>query len=217
MRVKRLVDFVAAGSGLVVLAPVWIATALVVLLYDGRPVLFTQERIGRDGQPFVLWKFRTMRRATGGVSLTVAGDPRITRLGHFLRLTKLDELPQLWNVLRGEMSLVGPRPEVGRYVRRYTSEQRRVLDLTPGITDPASLAYVDEERVLAGFADPELAYMERILPEKIRLNLDYAKRATIWSDLALILQTINMVMRRGLSATSHRHEGKAPCSRRSST
>jgi lipopolysaccharide/colanic/teichoic acid biosynthesis glycosyltransferase len=196
MRSKRLVDVLAASLGLALLAPLWLATALLMLLQDGGPVLFRQERIGRGGRPFLLWKFRTMRHRAGGELLTVAGDPRITLLGRFLRRTKLDELPQLWNVLRGEMSLVGPRPEVRRYVERYTCDQRRVLDLYPGITDPASLAYVDEERVLTGFADPELAYVERIMPEKIRLNLEYAAHATVLSDLALIVRTIAVVLRR---------------------
>jgi lipopolysaccharide/colanic/teichoic acid biosynthesis glycosyltransferase len=196
MRSKRLVDVLAASLGLALLAPFWLATALLILLQDGGPVLFRQERIGRGGRPFLLWKFRTMRHLASGQLLTVAGDPRITLLGRFLRRTKLDELPQLWNVLRGEMSLVGPRPEVRRYVERYTCEQRRVLDLHPGITDPASLTYVDEERVLTGFADPELAYVERIMPEKIRLNLEYAAHATVLSDLALIVRTIAVVLRR---------------------
>ena len=132
MRTNRLADLVAAGLGLALLSPLYLATALAVLLYDGRPVFFRQERIGRGGQPFHLWKFRTMRPASGGPLLTVAGDARITPLGRFLRRTKLDELPQLWNVLKGEMSLVGPRPEVRRYVERYTPDQRRVLALTPG-------------------------------------------------------------------------------------
>lgn len=196
MRSKRLTDLLAAGFGLALLAPLCLATALAILLHDGGPVFFRQERIGRDGRPFLLWKFRTMRRVASGQLLTVAGDPRITRLGRFLRLTKLDELPQLWNVLRGEMSLVGPRPEVRQYVERYSSDQRRVLDLTPGITDPASLTYSDEESVLGSFADPELAYMERILPDKIRLNLDYAAQATVLSDVMLISRTIAIVLRR---------------------
>jgi lipopolysaccharide/colanic/teichoic acid biosynthesis glycosyltransferase len=205
MRIKRLADCVAAGAGLAVLAPLFLATALLILLHDGRPVLFRQERIGRGGQPFFLWKFRTMRQAGSGPLLTVAGDPRITRLGHFLRRTKLDELPQLWNVLKGEMSLVGPRPEVRRYVERYTREQRRVLALTPGITDPASLAYIDEENVLAAFPDPESAYVEVVMPKKISLNLDYAARASFLADLQVVLKSIGLVAQR-LSPSLHRSE-----------
>jgi lipopolysaccharide/colanic/teichoic acid biosynthesis glycosyltransferase len=193
VRINRLADLVAAGLGLMLLSPLFLATALAILWRDGRPVFFRQERIGRGGQPFYLWKFRTMRPASGGPLLTVAGDARITPLGRLLRRTKLDELPQLWNVLKGEMSLVGPRPEVRRYVERYTPDQRRVLALTPGITDPASLKYFDEERVLATFSDPESAYVEVIMPQKISLNLDYAARATFLSDLAVVLRSIGLV------------------------
>jgi lipopolysaccharide/colanic/teichoic acid biosynthesis glycosyltransferase len=193
MRINRLADLVAAGLGLVLLSPLFLATALAILWREGRPVFFRQERIGRGGQPFHLWKFRTMRPASSGPLLTVAGDARITPLGRLLRRTKLDELPQLWNVLKGDMSLVGPRPEVRRYVERYTPDQRRVLALTPGITDPASLKYFNEEDVLATFPDPESAYVEVIMPQKISLNLDYAARATFLSDLAVILKSIGLV------------------------
>ena len=210
MRTNGLADLVAAGLGLALLSPLYLATALAVLLYDGRPVLFRQERIGRGGQPFHLWKFRTMRPASGGPLLTVAGDTRITPLGRFLRRTKLDELPQLWNVLKGEMSLVGPRPEVRRYVERYTPDQRRVLALTPGITDPASLKYFDEERVLAAFPDPESAYIEVIMPQKISLNLHYAAQATFLSDLAVILKSIGLVAQK-FSTSLHGSEEERSC------
>jgi lipopolysaccharide/colanic/teichoic acid biosynthesis glycosyltransferase len=193
---KRLVDLSVACLALTLLAPLYLVIALVILLHDGSPVLFRQERIGRGGQPFFLWKFRTMHHASSGPLFTVAGDPRITHLGRFLRQGKLDELPQLWNVLRGEMSLVGPRPEVRKYVERYTCDQRRVLDLVPGITAPASLTYFDEESILSKFADSELAYVETIIPEKIRLNLEYAAHATLLSDLVLILRTIVAALRR---------------------
>jgi lipopolysaccharide/colanic/teichoic acid biosynthesis glycosyltransferase len=203
MRINRLADLVAAGLGLALLSPLFLATALAILLRDGRPVFFRQERIGRGGQPFHLWKFRTMRPTRSGPLLTIAGDARITPLGRFLRRTKLDELPQLWNVLKGEMSLVGPRPEVRRYVERYTPEQRRVLALTPGITDPASLKYFDEERVLAAFPDPESAYIDVIMPHKINLNLDYAAQANFLSDLGVILKSIGLVAQR-FSINLHR-------------
>jgi lipopolysaccharide/colanic/teichoic acid biosynthesis glycosyltransferase len=209
MRSKRLVDLLVASLGLALFAPLCLVIALAILLHDGGPVFFRQERIGRGGQPFLLWKFRTMRHATSSQLLTVAGDPRITRLGRFLRQVKLDELPQLWNVLRGEMSLVGPRPEVRRYVERYTCDQRRVLDLSPGITDTASLMYVDEESVLAGFDDPEVAYVERIMPEKIRLNLDYGSRATVLSDLVVIARTIAVILRHVLKFPRKAEEGKS--------
>ncbi len=189
---KRLFDLAAAGTGLLVLAPLLAAIGLLILVEDGRPVFFRQERVGRDGRPFRIWKFRTMVRDAErrGTAITVGRDPRITRIGHWLRRFKLDELPQLWNVVRGEMSLVGPRPEVPRYVALYTPEQRRVLALVPGITDPASIAYRDEAALLAESDDPERLYVERIMPDKIRINLDYAARRSLWSDLRVILETL---------------------------
>jgi lipopolysaccharide/colanic/teichoic acid biosynthesis glycosyltransferase len=189
-RGKRLFDLLASGLGLGLLWPGFILIAALIWLEDGHAPFFVQERVGRDGVPFRMWKFRTMRPSTGGRLITVAGDARITRVGRFLRRTKLDELPQLWNVFRGDMSLVGPRPEVRCYVDRYTAEQRRLLALTPGITDPASLALIDEEAILAGEPDPERAYVERIVPSKMRLNLDYAGRATMASDAMTILRTL---------------------------
>jgi len=189
-RGKRLFDLLASGLGLGLLWPGFILIAALIWLEDGQAPFFVQERVGRDGAPFRMWKFRTMRPSTGGRLITVAADARITRVGRFLRRTKLDELPQLWNVFRGDMSLVGPRPEVRCYVDRYTGEQRRLLALTPGITDPASLAFIDEEAILAGEPDPEWAYVERIMPSKIRLNLDYAGRATVASDAMTILRTL---------------------------
>lgn len=146
-------------------------------------------------------KFRTMivDAERMGKQLTVGRDPRITRVGYWLRKTKLDELPQLINVIRGEMSLVGPRPEVPRYVAAYDAEQRKVLDLRPGITDPASITYYDESDLLAGAPDPEMMYLAEVMPEKIRINLEYARRANILSDLGIILRTIfRMVNRRAV-------------------
>jgi lipopolysaccharide/colanic/teichoic acid biosynthesis glycosyltransferase len=195
--VKRSLDVVASAAGLVLLAPLLAAIALAVGR-DG-PVFFRQERVGRGGRIFRIWKFRTMvpdaeRR---GSALTVAGDPRITRTGAWLRRTKLDELPQLLNVLRGEMSLVGPRPEVPRYVALYTPAQRRVLELVPGITDPASVRYRDEAGELSLAADPQRHYAEVVLPDKIRLNLDYAARATAASDLRILLRTVGALASSG--------------------
>lgn len=189
---KRVLDVVLAAAALIALSPLLAAVALAITLDDGGPVFFRQERIGEGGRPFRIWKFRSMRAApaAGGRLVTVAGDPRITRIGRRLRASKLDELPQLLNVLAGEMSLVGPRPEVGRYVALYTPAQARVLALRPGITDPASLAFIDEERRLAGTADPERAYVEAIMPDKIALNLAYAARASLWTDAGVIARTV---------------------------
>ena len=189
---KRAFDFIAAALGLLVLAPLFAIVAALIKGHDGGPVFFRQTRIGRFGEPFRIWKFRTMAVDAGmrGGSLTIGRDPRVTRPGSWLRQTKLDELPQLINVLRGEMSLVGPRPEVPRYVELYDEEARRVLDLMPGITDPASIAFRDESSLLGEAADPEAFYVSRIMPAKIRLNLDYARRANLWTDVVVILQTL---------------------------
>jgi lipopolysaccharide/colanic/teichoic acid biosynthesis glycosyltransferase len=190
-RGARLLDVTLAAAGLVVLSPVLLVIAILIRLDDGGPVLYRQRRIGRGGAAFRIWKFRTMvvdAERRGG-ALTVAGDARVTRMGARLRRLKLDELPQLLNVVAGDMRLVGPRPEVPRYVDAYSDDQRRVLALVPGITDPASLAFIDEETLLRGVEDPERYYVEHVMPEKIRLNLAYAARATWWNDVRVIAAT----------------------------
>lgn len=204
---KRAFDLLASAAGLLLLSPLFGAIALVVKLGDGGPVLFRQERVGRGGRPFHMWKFRTMvTDADGdGLLLTVGPDRRITPVGRVLRRVKLDELPQLVNVLAGDMSLVGPRPEVARYVAMYTPEQRRVLDLVPGITDPASVKYRDESRLLGEAADPELAYVHEVMPDKIRINLEYAERATVVGDVRLILATLVALLPRRALASTSRH------------
>ncbi len=189
---KRVFDVTAAAVGMVFALPLLSAVALVIRL-DGRgPVLFIQERIGLRGRPFRLYKFRTMVEEADslGGPLTVGEDPRITRVGRFLRKYKLDEWPQLINVLKGEMSLVGPRPEVPKYVALYAADQRRVLDLVPGITDPASIKYRNESRLLEAAPDPERAYVEVVMPDKIRINLHYAARADAAKDIRTILKTL---------------------------
>lgn len=189
---KRLFDILCAMAGLVVLSPLLIVLATAILLKEGRPVFFRQERVGQFGKPFRIWKFRTMvpNAETLGASLTAAGDVRITPLGAWLRKTKLDELPQLLNVLLGEMSLVGPRPEVALYVAKYNDSQVRVLELVPGITDPASVRYFNESSLLGETDCPETTYVEQVMPEKIRLNLEYAEKANIVSDMNVIVKTI---------------------------
>ena len=189
---KRTFDLTASVGGLLVLSPLLLLIAILVKAGDGGSVFFKQERIGRGGRPFRMLKFRTMVPNANalGPPLTAAGDPRITRIGAWLRAQKLDELPQLFNVIRGEMTMVGPRPEVSKYVEMYTSDQRNVLDLEPGITDRASILFADESELLAEHEDPERFYIERIVPEKIRINLEYADRATPLSDLAVVLKTI---------------------------
>jgi lipopolysaccharide/colanic/teichoic acid biosynthesis glycosyltransferase len=189
---KRAFDITCALCGLIVLSPLLLVLALAIRLDSAGPVIFRQERIGRDGRRFLIWKLRTMTADAerSGPQLTVGRDARITRVGWALRAGKLDELPQLINVLRGEMTFVGPRPEVPRYVALYDAEQRAVLALVPGITDLASIAYRRESELLSTAPDPERMYVERIMPEKIRLNLAYARTATRWTDLQVILRTL---------------------------
>ena len=195
MSAKRLLDLAASVAGLIALAPLYALIALVIRLESRGPVLFRQQRCGRGGEPFTMLKFRTMWRGSEkrGPGLTAAGDPRVTRVGAVLRRLKLDELPQLVNVARGEMSLVGPRPELPEYVACYSATQRAVLGLTPGITDPASLEFFDEERLLAQAEDPESVYLAELVPRKIEVNLRYAASATPWSDLGVIARTLARV------------------------
>lgn len=192
---KRLFDLFFTIPGLIVLLPLFLIVALLIKLEDGAAIFFFQERIGWRGKPFRIWKFRSMvvNAEKVGAQLTIGRDSRITRVGHFLRATKIDELPQLINVLRGEMSLVGPRPEVPRYVNLYTPEQAKVLELVPGMTDLASIAYRNENDILANSLDPEREYIEKIVPDKIQINLQYADRASIWNDFLVILKTIKVI------------------------
>ncbi len=183
--------------GSVIAVPIFLLIAFAIRIEDGGDIFFLQDRVGRDGILFKIVKFRTMRARgpQGGPLLTVSGDRRVTKVGRVLRSSKLDELPQLWNVLCGDMSLVGPRPEVPMYVASYTESQRRVLTLTPGITDEASLAFRDEERLLKSVPDADLYYRQFCIPRKIELNLEYARRANIKTDLLLILRSIASMFR----------------------
>jgi lipopolysaccharide/colanic/teichoic acid biosynthesis glycosyltransferase len=189
---KRAYDLLLSGLGLLLVWPVLLVLGLIIRVFDGAPVLFCQTRVGLRGQPFQILKFRTMRpnAERAGASVTPAGDPRVTPVGRWLRKTKLDELPQLWNVFTGDMSLVGPRPEVPQYVARYNAQQQRVLQLKPGITDLATLLYRNEEELLRGRPDVERAYLEEIMPRKIQLNLAYAAGASLWEDTKVVLRTL---------------------------
>ncbi|MEP7175161.1 MAG: sugar transferase [Gemmatimonadales bacterium] len=192
---KRALDVGLAGLGILMLSPLLAAVALAVVADSPGPVLFRQVRVGRRFRRFRILKFRTMvadADARGGV-LTLAGDPRITRAGRLLRRLKLDELPQLFNVVAGDMSLVGPRPEVPEYVERFRAEFAEVLAIRPGLTDLASLKYRDEAAVLATAADPDAEYVRVILPDKLRLAREYAGRASLRLDLSIILRTIGAV------------------------
>jgi len=195
---KRLFDLLLSSLGLLVLAPLLLLIALLIKLDSPGPVMFRQERVGRYGQPFRIHKFRTMRHepAGQGLQITVGADRRITRVGGFLRASKLDELPQLLDVWLGDMSLVGPRPEVPRYVAHYPADVRdKVLSVRPGITDIASIEYRDESVVLARAADPEHAYIHEVLPHKLALAAQYVDRSSVGLDLWLIWRTLVAIVR----------------------
>ena len=194
---KRLFDIACAATALALLAPLLLALALWVRLDSPGPVLFRQQRVGRDSRPFAILKFRTMQvnAEAAGLQITVGQDPRITRAGSWLRRSKLDELPQLLNVLRGDMSMVGPRPEVPRYVALYPTDVREtVLSVRPGITDLASLAFRDESTLLAQSPDPERTYVEQILPTKLRYAQQYVRTRSLWLDLRIIAWTVQAVL-----------------------
>ncbi|MBC7700840.1 sugar transferase [Aquabacterium sp.] len=196
---KRLFDWVLASLGLLLLSPALLLVALAIKLDSPGPVLFRQERVGRFGQPFRIHKFRTMRHDPQGAGpqITVGADRRISRIGGLLRGSKLDELPQLIDVWLGRMSLVGPRPEVPRYVAHYPAEVRdKVLSVRPGITDLASIEYRDESSVLARAQDPEHAYIHEILPHKLELAVRYVDQASVWTDIRLIARTLAAIARR---------------------
>ena len=188
---KRLMDVVFSFFILMAFLPFGLIISICIALESRGGVFYRQERIGLGGKPFMLLKFRSMRpNAELQGKLTVgARDPRVTRVGAFVRRYKLDEFPQFINVLRGDMSVVGPRPEVMEYVRHYTAEQRKVLDYKPGITDLASISYFEENKLLAKSRDPERTYLEEIMPNKIRINLEYQLTATVWRDLGVVWKT----------------------------
>ena len=195
---KRLFDLVGAALGLLLLAPLLCGIALWIKLDSRGPVFFRQQRIGRYGVPFRIHKFRTMRAEAPalGPALTIGADPRITRAGRFLRRYKFDELPQLLDVLAGTMSLVGPRPELPRYVAMYPKALRdQVLSVRPGITDPASLEYRDESALLAAAADPEREYVEVVMPAKLRSAARYVERRSLGSDVRLLVATVRALLR----------------------
>jgi lipopolysaccharide/colanic/teichoic acid biosynthesis glycosyltransferase len=190
--VKRLFDIVASGLGLIFLSPLFLVLAVWIKLDSPGPVFYRQVRVGRHNRDFRIFKFRSMRvGADKGSLVTIGGhDPRITRSGYFIRKFKLDEFPQLINVFRGEMSLVGPRPEVRHYVDYWTPKQMHVLDVRPGITDPASIKYRNENELMEKAEDPERYYIEVIMQEKIKLYLEYVNHHTFWGDIGLIFQTL---------------------------
>ncbi len=193
----RLCDVIFSLSGLLLLSPLFIIVALWIVIDNPGPVFYRQQRVGLNGKDFGLWKFRSMRVGSDKAGLITVGerDNRITRAGYYIRKYKLDELPQLINVLAGDMSLVGPRPEVRKYVDLYTPEQRKVLSVRPGITDYASIEYIDENRLLAQSADPDKTYVEEIVPAKIALNMRYINHQTLGEYFKIIILTFRKIIR----------------------
>lgn len=193
---KRALDVVCSALGIVLLSPLFALVAVLVKVTSAGPVLFRQRRVGRKGELFEILKFRSMRvnAENEGPPITCSGDKRVTVIGAWLRRTKLDELPQLWNVLVGDMSLVGPRPEVPKYVALYSKEHRILLSVRPGITDPATIEYRHEEEILGMHADPEEFYIRNVLDQKLSVSVEYLSRFSFRYDLWLVLQTIWAVL-----------------------
>ncbi len=193
---KRAFDFILSTVGLLILSPVYVLLAILILLDSKGGVFYRQQRVGRNNRDFYIYKFRTMHQGAEKKGLLTVGakDSRITRVGYFLRKYKLDELPQLLNVLKGDMSFVGPRPEVRRYVNLYTAQQMQVLSVRPGITDYASIAYSNESELLKRAADPEKFYIETVFPAKLELNLKYIAEKNFWKDIQLIFLTVKKIL-----------------------
>jgi lipopolysaccharide/colanic/teichoic acid biosynthesis glycosyltransferase len=207
---KRIFDIAGSFCGLLLVTPILAVAAVCVKLGSPGPVFFCQQRMGRRFRPFPIYKFRSMvvDAPNRGAQITAGEDPRITRIGRILRKTKIDELPQLFNVLKGDMSLVGPRPEVPKYVEIFRRDYEEILQVRPGITDLASIEYCDEATILAQAEDPEREYVERVLPEKIRLAKDYLRRQSFWLDLKIILGTILAIFS-GVGLPGNRREHRS--------
>ncbi|HKF49222.1 MAG TPA: sugar transferase [Terracidiphilus sp.] len=195
MLLKRCIDVVVSMLALVLLSPILIAAALAVWLDSGSPVLFRHRRVGLGFRQFNVLKFRTMKVQSGGPAVTVAGDARITRVGRFLRATKLDELPQFWNVLAGDMSLVGPRPEVPEYVNMFHDRYQRILEIRPGITDIASIRFRNEEKLLANGQEPLRDYVQKILPMKLDIADEYLRTRSLRLDCQILFKTLIAILR----------------------
>ena len=192
--IKRSFDIVASLFGLLVCGMPFAIIALAVRLTSSGPALYRQQRVGRYGRVFWLYNVRTMRCMEGGPQVTAEGDTRITPIGRVLRRLRIDELPQLWNILRGDMSVVGPRPEVERFVQQYTPEQRRVLEQTPGLTGLSQLAFAHEAELLQGYPDPEDVYVRYVVPSKLAIDLEYGRTRTFLSDLSIVVRTMLVVL-----------------------
>lgn len=193
---KRLFDIVASGCGLIILSPLFVILAIWIKLDSKGPIFYRQVRVGRYNKDFRIFKFRSMRVGADKQGLITVGgrDPRVTRSGYFIRKYKLDEFPQLINVFVGDMSLVGPRPEVRKYVDMYTEEQMRVLDVRPGITDLASIRYRNENELLEKAEDPDKFYVDVIMQDKLTINLEYVANHSFWYDIKLVFRTLWVIM-----------------------
>lgn len=192
-----IIDKILAILGLLILSPLLLIITVIIKLDSRGSVFYLQRRVGKNNTEFEVYKFRTMQTDADKKGLLTVGekDPRITRSGYYLRKTKLDELPQLLNILKGEMRLVGPRPEVRKYVDLYSSRQLKVLEVEPGITDPASIEFRNENELLENAADPERFYIENIMPHKLDLNIKYLEKKSSWNDVKVILQTFSALLR----------------------
>ncbi|MDE6842059.1 MAG: sugar transferase [Muribaculaceae bacterium] len=193
---KRLFDIVASSLGLIVLSPLFVVLAVWIKADSEGPVFYRQTRVGRNNKNFRLFKFRSMRPGSDRAGLITVGgrDPRVTRSGYYIRKYKLDEFPQLINVLKGDMSLVGPRPEVRKYVDMYTAEQKRVLSVRPGITSLASIRYRNENDILAASEDPDRTYIEQVMPDKLAIDLEYVEHVGLLTDIKLIFTTFREII-----------------------
>lgn len=193
---KRTFDIIASGLGLLILSPLFLIVSAWIKFDSKGPVFYKQFRVGKDNKDFQLFKFRSMKPDSDKKGLITVGgrDPRVTRSGYYIRKYKLDELPQLINVFKGDMSLVGPRPEVRKYVDLYSPDQLKVLSVRPGITSLASIKYRNENEILAQAEDPDKAYIEKIMPEKIKIDLQYVPKASLWTDIKLIFATFKEII-----------------------
>lgn len=195
-------DLSVSVLAIIILIPVFMVVGVWVYLHDGRPIFFSQMRVGKDGKNFKILKFRSMKKGAhlSELQVTAGSDPRITSWGKAMRAFKLDELPQLFNVVKGEMSIVGPRPEVPKYVAFYNKSQKEVLNFRPGITDPASIVFMNEEQILAEAKEPEIEYIKYCMPRKIEINLAYQKQANVFTDFIVLLKTVWKIVIRNTRA-----------------
>ncbi len=190
MILKRLFDITASSIGLIILLPIMLTVAILIRIKMSKPVFFKQKRAGRYGKPFTIYKFRTMNPSIKKSTVSVLGEERITPIGAILRKYKIDELPELWNVLKGDMSFVGPRPDMPEYAKALSGEKRQILKLRPGITGPATIKYAKEEELLAKVSDPQIFNDDVLWPDKVKINLEYYYNRTFFGDIKIILKTI---------------------------